>query len=78
MSFFKSVLRRHDGVNVDRHLALRGAGGIFVMPKFSHLMMDNGLIEVTIPSDYYSINKEAIDEMSRQTKLFICNLTERV
>jgi hypothetical protein len=46
------------------------------MPKFKHLMMDNSLIEVYIPEDYYKINREAIEDMAKNTKAFIQNLKE--
>jgi hypothetical protein len=70
------ILRRHDAKTNDKYIALRNGGSIFVMPKFNHLMMDNKLIEIDIPKDYYMINREAIESMAKNTKLFIQNLRE--
>jgi hypothetical protein len=70
------ILRRHDAKTNDKYIALRNGGSIFIMPKFNHLMMDNKLIEIDIPKDYYRINREAIESMAKNTKLFIQNLRE--
>ena len=70
------ILRRHEAVTNDKYIALRNGGNIFIMPKFKHLMMDNRLIEIDIPEEYYSINKEAIESMAKNTELFIQNLRE--
>jgi len=70
------ILRRHDADTNDNYIALRNADNVFIMPKFSHVMMDNRLVEVKIPEDYYRINKEAIDSMARNTQAFIQNLRE--
>ena len=71
------TLRRHDTIKDDRYIVLTNSGNAFLMPKFSHLMMDNGLIEIDIPDDYYSINREALDSMTINTNKFILNLIER-
>jgi hypothetical protein len=70
------ILRRHDAETNDNYIALRNADNVFIMPKFSHVMMDNRLVEVKIPEDYYRINKEAIDSMAKNTQAFIQNLRE--
>lgn len=70
------ILRRHDAETNDNYIALRNADNVFIMPKFSHVMMDNRLVEVKIPDDYYRINKEAIDSMAKNTQAFIQNLRE--
>lgn len=44
------------------------------MPKFSNLMMDNKLVMVDIPKDYYDINAEAIDDMASETINYINEL----
>jgi predicted protein tyrosine phosphatase len=72
----KKILRRHDAETNDNYIALRNADNVFIMPKFSHVMMDNRLVEVKIPEDYYRINKEAIDSMAKNTQAFIQNLRE--
>jgi predicted protein tyrosine phosphatase len=70
------ILRRHDAETNDNYIALKNADNVFIMPKFSHVMMDNRLVEVKIPEDYYRINKEAIDSMVKNTQAFIQNLRE--
>lgn len=70
------ILRRHDAVTNDKYIALRNAGNMFIMPKFKHLMLDNRLIEIDIPEDYYSINREAIESMAKNTEAFIQNLRD--
>lgn len=70
------ILRRHEANTNDKYIALRNGGSIFIMPKFNHLMMDNRLIEIDIPEEYYRINREAIESMARNTKVFIQNLRE--
>ena len=70
------ILRRHDAITNENYIALKNADNVFIMPKFSHVMMDNRLVEVKIPEDYYRINKEAIDSMARNTQAFIQNLRE--
>jgi len=70
------ILRRHEDVTNDNYIALRNAGNIFIMPKFKHLMLDNRLIDIDIPDDYYKINREAIEDMAKNTKAFIQNLRE--
>jgi predicted protein tyrosine phosphatase len=70
------ILRRHDAETNENYIALRNADNVFIMPKFSHVMMDNRLVEVKIPEDYYKINREAIDSMARNTQAFIQNLRE--
>jgi hypothetical protein len=70
------ILRRHEAETNDNYIALRNADNVFIMPKFSHVMMDNRLVEVKIPEDYYRINREAIDSMARNTQAFIQNLRE--
>lgn len=70
------ILRRHEANTNDKYIALRNGGNVFIMPKFKHLMMDNRLIEIDIPEEYYRINREAIDSMARNTKVFIQNLKE--
>ena len=70
------ILRRHDAITSDNYIVLKNADNVFIMPKFSHVMMDNRLVEVKIPEDYYRINKEAIDSMARNTQAFIQNLRE--
>jgi hypothetical protein len=70
------ILRRHDADTNDNYIALRNAGNVFIMPRFSHVMMDNRLVEVNIPESYYKENKEAIDSMARNTQAFIQNLRE--
>jgi len=70
------ILRRHEVKTNDQYIALRNAGNVFIMPKFRHLMMDNSLIEVYIPEDYYKINREAIEDMAKNTKAFIQNLKD--
>jgi predicted protein tyrosine phosphatase len=72
----RRVLRRHEAITNDNYIALKNADNVFIMPKFSHVMMDNRLVEVKIPEDYYRINKEAIDSMARNTQAFIQNLRE--
>jgi hypothetical protein len=72
----KKILRRHNAQTNDNYIALRNADNVFIMPKFSHVMMDNRLVEVKIPEDYYRINKEAIDSMAKNTQAFIQNLRE--
>jgi hypothetical protein len=72
----RRVLRRHDAETNDNYIALRNADNVFIMPKFSHVMMDNRLVEVKIPEDYYRINREAIDSMAKNTQAFIQNLRE--
>lgn len=70
------ILRRHDAETNDNYIVLKNADNVFIMPKFSHVMMDNRLVEVKIPDDYYRINKEAIDSMAKNTQAFIQNLRE--
>jgi len=70
------ILRRHSAVTNDNYIALRNAGNIFIMPKFKHLMLDNRLIDIDIPDEYYRVNKEAIEDMAKNTKAFIQNLRE--
>ena len=70
------ILRRHNANTNDNYIALRNAGNVFIIPKFSHLMMDNGLIEIDIPDRYYRENREAIDSMVKNTQAFIQNLKE--
>lgn len=70
------ILRRHEAVTNDNYIVLRNGGNIFIMPKFKHLMMDNRLIEIDIPEEYYRINREAIESMAKNTELFIQNLRE--
>lgn len=70
------ILRRHEAKTNDKYIALRNGGSIFIMPKFNHLMMDNRLIEIDIPEEYYRINRESIESMAKNTKLFIQNLRE--
>ena len=70
------ILRRHEAKTNDKYIALRNGGSIFIMPKFNHLMMDNRLIEIDIPEEYYRINREAIEYMAKNTKVFIQNLRE--
>ena len=70
------ILRRHDAETNDNYIALRNADNVFIMPKFSHVMMDNRLVEVDIPEHYYRINREAIDSMAKNTQAFIQNLRE--
>ncbi len=70
------ILRRHDAVTNDKYIALRNAGNMFIMPKFKHLMLDNRLIEIDIPEDYYRINREAIESMAKNTEAFIQNLRD--
>jgi hypothetical protein len=72
----RRVLRRHDADTNDNYIALRNAGNVFIMPRFSHVMMDNRLVEVNIPESYYKENKEAIESMARNTQAFIQNLRE--
>jgi hypothetical protein len=70
------ILRRHEAKTNDKYIALRNGGSMFIMPKFSHVMMDNRLIEIDIPEHYYKINREAIDSMARNTQAFIQNLRD--
>lgn len=70
------ILRRHESVTNDKYIALRNAGNMFIMPKFKHLMLDNRLIEIDIPEDYYRINREAIESMAKNTEAFIQNLRD--
>ena len=70
------ILRRHEAETNDNYIALRNAENVFIMPKFSHVMMDNRLVEVKIPEDYYRINREAIESMAKNTQAFIQNLRE--
>lgn len=70
------ILRRHDADTNDNYIALRNASNVFIMPRFSHVMMDNRLVEVNIPESYYKENREAIDSMERNTQAFIQNLRE--
>lgn len=70
------ILRRHDAVTNDKYIALRNAGSMFIMPKFKHLMLDNRLIEIDIPEEYYRINREAIESMAKNTEVFIQNLRD--
>ena len=70
------ILRRHDAVTNDNYIALRNAGNMFIMPMFKHLMLDNRLIEIDIPDDYYRINREAIESMAKNTEAFIQNLRD--
>jgi hypothetical protein len=70
------ILRRHEAKTNDKYIALRNGGSMFIMPKFNHLMMDNRLVEVNIPEDYYRINREAIESMAKNTQAFIQNLRE--
>ena len=39
-------------------------------------MLDNRLIDIDIPDEYYRVNKEAIEDMAKNTKAFIQNLRE--
>ena len=73
----RKTLRRHDAKTNDNYIALRNEGSIFIIPKFNHLMLDNRLIDVDIPEDYYRKNREAIDSMVSSTNNFIKNLNER-
>lgn len=70
------ILRRHEAKTNDKYIALRNSGNIFIMPKFKHLMLDNGLVDIEIPDDYYRINREAIESMALSTERFIQNLRE--
>ena len=72
----RSILRRHNANTNDNYIALRNAGNVFIIPKFNHLMMDNGLIEIDIPEHYYKENREVIDSMAKNTTAFIQNLRE--
>ena len=68
------VLRRHETATDDRYIILKNGNNVFVMPKFKHLMMDNKLVMVDVPNDYYEINKEAIDTMASETINYINEL----
>lgn len=68
------VLRRHDTATDDRYLVLKNGKNLYLMPKFSNLMMDNKLVMVDIPKDYYDINAEAIDDMASETINYINEL----
>ena len=70
------ILRRHEANTNDNYIALRNGGNVFIIPKFNHLMMDNGLIDIDIPEHYYRINREAIESMAKNTQAFIQNLRE--
>jgi len=70
------ILRRHNAETNDNYIALRNADNVFIMPRFSHVMMDNRLVEVKIPECYYKENKEAIESMAKNTQAFIQNLRE--
>lgn len=70
------ILRRHNANTNDNYIALRNAGNVFIIPKFNHLMMDNGLIEIDIPERYYRENRRDIDSMIKNTQAFIQNLRE--
>ena len=70
------ILRRHEAITNDKYIALKNSGNIFIMPKFKHLMLDNRLIEIDIPEEYYRVNREAIESMAKNTQLFIQNLRE--
>ena len=72
----RRVLRRHNAKTNDNYIALRNASNVFIMPRFSHVMMDNRLVEVNIPESYYKENKEAIESMAKNTQAFIQNLRE--
>ena len=72
----RRTLRRHEAKTNDKYIALRNGGSMFIMPKFNHLMMDNGLIEIDIPERYYRENREVIDSMIKNTQAFIQNLKE--
>lgn len=72
----RRILRRHQAKTNDKYIALRNGGSMFIMPKFNHLMMDNRLIEIDIPEEYYRINREAIESMAKNTQAFIQNLKE--
>jgi uncharacterized protein YyaL (SSP411 family) len=69
-----TVLKRHDTARHDKHFVLCNGDNIFLMPRFEHLMMDNSLLMVEIPSDYYNANKEAIDSMASDTIDYINKL----
>jgi predicted protein tyrosine phosphatase len=71
------VLRRHEASAGDNFIVLKNGTNMFLLPKFSHLMMDNRLVQVDIPNQYYKANKEAIDSMAMSTQNFISNLIER-
>jgi hypothetical protein len=70
------ILRRHEAKTNDKYIALRNGGSVFIMPKFNHLMMDNRLIDINIPEDYYRENRRDIDSMIKNTTAFIQNLKE--
>jgi hypothetical protein len=70
------ILRRHEAKTNDKYIALRNGGSMFIIPKFNHLMMDNRLIEIDIPEDYYRENRRDIDSMIKNTQAFIQNLRE--
>jgi hypothetical protein len=70
------ILRRHEAKTNSKYIALRNGGSVFIMPKFNHLMMDNRLIEIDIPEDYYRENRRDIDSMIKNTTAFIQNLKE--
>jgi predicted protein tyrosine phosphatase len=68
------VLRRHETATDDRYLVLKNGKNLYLMPKFDNLMMDNKLVMVDIPKDYYDINAEAIDAMASETINYINEL----
>jgi len=68
------VLRRHDTTTDDRYLVLKNGKYLYLMPKFDNLMMDNKLVMVDIPKEYYDINAEAIDDMASETINYINEL----
>jgi len=68
------VLRRHDTATDDRYLVLKNGKNLYLMPKFDNLMMDNKLVMVDIPKEYYDINAEAIDDMASETINYINEL----
>jgi hypothetical protein len=70
------ILRRHNANTNDNYIALKNGGNVFIIPKFSHLMMDNRLVKIDIPERYYRENREAIDSMIKNTQAFIKNLKE--
>ena len=68
------VLRRHETATDDRYLVLKNGKNLYLMPKFDNLMMDNKLVMVDIPKEYYDINAEAIDDMASETINYINEL----
>jgi len=58
----------------DKSFTLYNGTNMFFVPRFKHLMLGHGLIDIWFPKDYYDTNNEALEMMSFNTNLYIKRL----